>query len=165
MCRHTLSLSGYWWRAFPSPARYKVLGCHQIKFWDVTKYCSIVPALVPSWSSCTCAGTCSTFVDPFPTDKIKSISHTCPEEFLPWWKPYQEAMLHIWKLLQAQAEYRTDYLSITLSLTCSHPWGLQPRKKPFSSCPGALESCSEISEADLGLHFLPAGAGWVAESH
>lgn len=44
------------------------------KFWDVTKYCSVVPSHVQNIPG---------FVDPFPTDKIKSISHTCPEEFLP----------------------------------------------------------------------------------
>lgn len=81
--------------------------------------------------------------------------------FPPLWKLYQEAMLQVWKLLQAQEEYGTDYPSLILSFTCSHPWGVQPRKDPFSSC--ALSS--EFSEAELGLHFLPAGAGWIAESH
>lgn len=95
-----------------------------VKHWDAIKYCSAVPTFVQ--------GIC--VVSPFPADLIAPPCWDLSWAVFPLWqRPQHEIMLQVWKPIRAQAEFRTDYPSITLSLTRSHPWGLQPRKAPFPS--------------------------------
>lgn len=126
------------------------------KFGDVTKYCRVVPTLAQGIS----------VVPPFPADPAALVLGPVLRSFSPMMKTISRG--HAVGLETPPGPSRVqDRLPQHNPFPHLLPPLRSAAQKGFLllTCTGALESSSEISEADPGLHFLPAGAGWIAESH
>lgn len=87
------------------------------KFWDVIKYCTVVPALVQD----------NSVAPPLPAGPDALVLWPVLRSSDPW--------LNHTRGHAAGVETPPDpsRVWVWLPFTCSHPWGLQPRKDPFSS--------------------------------
>lgn len=127
------------------------------KFWDVIKYCSVVPTLVQDIS----------VGPPFLADPSALMVGPALRSFSPIMKTIPRGHAtgletppgpsRVWDRLPQH----NSFLYLIPPLRSAAQKG-----SLLLTCTVALESSSEISEAELRLvPFLPAEAGWIAESH